>query len=126
MGAAGCGGGRGVLRPGFDGSGVGRVALRRAHTAVPSRWMDPGESPRAAAAAAVAEAAAGRVAVLMKGSLHTDELMEAVVAPYVDLRTTRRMSHVWMMDVPTYSRPLFITDAALNICPSLEDKRDIV
>jgi phosphate acetyltransferase len=62
----------------------------------------------------------------MKGSLHTDELMKAVVAPHAGLHTVRRMSHVWMMDVPTYSRPLFITDGALNIYPDLEDKRDIV
>jgi phosphate acetyltransferase len=62
----------------------------------------------------------------MKGSLHTDELMHAVVAPGVGLATARRMSHVFVMDVPTYPRPLFITDAALNIYPDLETKRDIV
>jgi phosphotransacetylase len=63
---------------------------------------------------------------MMKGSLHTDELMHAAVAPATGLATDRRMSHVFVMDVPAYPRPLFITDAALNIEPDLEAKRDIV
>lgn len=62
----------------------------------------------------------------MKGSLHTDELMSAALAPGIGLRTARRMSHVFVMDVPTYPRLLLITDAALNIAPGLEAKRDIV
>lgn len=62
----------------------------------------------------------------MKGSLHTDELMHAVLAPGIGLATARRMSHVFVMDVPTYPRLLFLTDAALNIYPDLETKRDIV
>jgi phosphate acetyltransferase len=62
----------------------------------------------------------------MKGSLHTDELMHAVVTTNTGLRTGRRMSHVFVMDVPEYPRALFITDAALNIYPDLETKRDIV
>ena len=64
--------------------------------------------------------------MLMKGSLHTDELMRAVVASETGLRTARRLSHVYLMDVPSYPRPLLITDAAVNIAPSLEEKRDIV
>lgn len=68
---------------------------------------------------------AGRADALMKGSLHTDELMAAVTHLDAGLRTGRRMSHVFIMDVPSYRKPLFITDAAVNIFPSLEDKVDI-
>jgi phosphate acetyltransferase len=84
------------------------------------------EHSHAAAEQAVALARAGDVEALMKGSLHTDELMHAVLAPKIGLATERRMSHVFVMDVPTYPRPLFITDAALNIEPDLAAKRDIV
>ncbi len=80
----------------------------------------------AAAATAVALVRAGKAAALMKGSLHTDELMEAVVDTALGLRTERRMSHVYVLDVPTYPKPLLITDAAINIYPDLEIKRDIV
>jgi phosphate acetyltransferase len=62
----------------------------------------------------------------MKGSLHTDELMRAVTASAGGLRTNRRISHVFVMDVPTYTETLFITDAAINIFPDLDAKRDIV
>src|SRR5207247_2719003 len=62
---------------------------------------------------------------LMKGSMHTDELMGAVVASTTGLRTGRRVSHAFVMSVPTYPKPLIITDAAINIAPTLEDKRDI-
>ncbi len=62
----------------------------------------------------------------MKGSLHTDELMHAVTASTTGLRTARRISHVFIMDVPTYPEPLFITDAAINIFPDLDTKRDII
>ncbi|MER3447481.1 MAG: enoyl-CoA hydratase [Candidatus Dadabacteria bacterium] len=79
-----------------------------------------------AAARAVAMARASEVEALMKGSLHTDELMQEVVDKDTGLRTERRISHVFVMDVPTYPRPLLITDAAINIYPDLEDKRDIV
>ncbi|MET1025551.1 MAG: bifunctional enoyl-CoA hydratase/phosphate acetyltransferase [Dongiaceae bacterium] len=78
----------------------------------------------AAAAAAVAAARAGEVAGLMKGSLHTDELMAAAVAAD-GLRTARRASHVFIMSVPAYARLLLITDAAINITPDLEAKQDI-
>jgi phosphate acetyltransferase len=83
------------------------------------------EHSHAAAEKAVAMARAGEVDALMKGSLHTDELMGAVVADGIGLRTDRRISHVFVMDVPTYPKPLLITDAAVNIRPDLETKRDI-
>ena len=79
----------------------------------------------AAAEHAAAMAASGEVQSLMKGSLHTDELIHAVLARK-ELRTGRRMSHVFRFDVPLYSKPLLITDAALNIRPTLEEKVDIV
>lgn len=67
----------------------------------------------------------GRAELLMKGSLHTDELMAAVVSREGGLRTERRISHVFAMDVPTYHKVLIVTDAAINIAPTLEDKVDI-
>jgi phosphotransacetylase/acyl dehydratase len=79
----------------------------------------------AAAALAVALAHDGKVDAVMKGSLHTDELMSAAVDREHGLRTDRRMSHVFVMDVPSYKWPLLITDAALNIAPTLAEKRDI-
>jgi phosphate acetyltransferase len=84
------------------------------------------DDPHAAAAAAVAMARDGAVESLMKGSLHTDELLSAVVPSATGLRTRRRMSHVFIMDVPAYPRLLLVTDAAINIFPALEDKVDIV
>src|SRR5689334_11884767 len=68
----------------------------------------------------------GRAECLMKGSLHTDELMGAVVAREGGLRTARRISHCFVMDVPSYPEPLIVSDAAINIAPTLEDKVDIV
>jgi phosphotransacetylase len=67
----------------------------------------------------------GEAELLMKGSLHTDELLAAVVARETGLRTGRRISHVFIMDVPTYHKVLLVTDAAINIAPALEDKVDI-
>jgi phosphate acetyltransferase len=75
---------------------------------------------------AVALVREGRAEVLMKGSLHTDELMSAIVSREGGMRTGRRISHVFVMDVPTYHKVLVITDAAINIAPTLEDKVDIV
>ena len=83
------------------------------------------EHSHAAAAIAVELAADGKVDALMKGSLHTEELLGAVVAPQSRLRTARRISHVYMLDVPAYPKPLIVTDAAINIAPTLEHKRDI-
>ncbi len=80
----------------------------------------------AAAAQAVAMARSAQVQALMKGALHTDELMAEIVSATSGLRTERRMSHIFALDVPTYPKPLFITDAAINIQPDLLEKRDIV
>ena len=80
----------------------------------------------AAAEQAVALARAGKVDMLMKGKIHTDELLAPIVNKQTGLRTERRMSHVFVLDVPTYPRPLMVTDAAINIFPDLTMKRDIV
>lgn len=80
----------------------------------------------AAAAKAVELIHAGKGELLMKGSLHTDELMRAVTASSTGLRTARRISHVFVMDVPSHPETLFITDAAINIFPDLDAKRDII
>jgi len=79
-----------------------------------------------AAARACELAACGEAAAVMKGALHTDELLEAVLDKRSGLRTDRRMSHVFVLDVPSYPRPLLVSDAALNIAPDLATKRDIV
>jgi phosphate acetyltransferase len=86
------------------------------------------DTPHSEAAAAkgveLIHAAQGQM--LMKGSLHTDELMRSVTAKATGLRTERRISHVFVMDVPAYAETLFVTDAAINIFPDLDDKRDII
>lgn len=79
----------------------------------------------AAADMAVQMVREGKVEALMKGKIHTDELMRAVMDKQLGLRTARRMSHLAMMDVPSFPRPLFVTDAAINIAPNLAQKRDI-
>jgi len=83
------------------------------------------EHSHAAAAEAAVLAAERKVEALMKGSLHTDEFMSAIVCE-PRLRTGRRMSHVFVIDAPTYPRPLLVSDAAINIYPTLEEKVDIV
>lgn len=83
-------------------------------------------SPAECAAAAVALCAQGRAGAILKGSLHSDTLMAAVVARDAGLRTGRRMSHVFVMDVPGVDHPLFVSDAAINIAPDLLAKADIV
>ncbi len=80
---------------------------------------------RAAAAEAVRLARTDEVGALMRGGLQTDELMQAVMDETDGLRTARRISHAYVMDIPTYPKPLVVTDAAINSTPSLEDKRDI-
>ena len=80
----------------------------------------------ASAAEAVRLVREGRAECLMKGSLHTDELMGAVVSREGGLRTARRISHCFIMDVPTHPEPLIVSDAAVNIAPTLEEKVDIV
>ncbi len=90
----------------------------------PYRIVDT-EHSHAAAEKAVAMARGGEVEALMKGSLHTDELMAAVVPSATGLRTKRRISHIFIMDVPSYPRVLLVTDAAINIAPGLKEKVDI-
>ena len=80
---------------------------------------------RASAAKAVELVRQGRAELLMKGSLHSDEVLGAVIARETGLRTGRRLSHVFVMDVPTYHKVLIVTDGAINIAPTLEDKVDI-
>ena len=84
------------------------------------------ETSKMAAMRAVELARKGEVQMLMKGSLHTDEIMGAVVSREGGLRTGRRISHVFMLDVPSYHKPLFVTDAAVNIQPDLETKISIL
>ena len=85
---------------------------------------DVPEAPKAAARA-VEIIRQGKAEALMKGSLHTDELLGAVVSSATGLRTGRRLSHAFVMSVPTYHKPLIVTDAAINIAPTLDEKRDI-
>lgn len=103
-----------------------RATALAAGADISSFRLEPTPHSHAAAARGVALVRSGEAQILMKGSLHTDELMHEVMAVDTGLRTARRISHVYIMDVPRYPRPLFITDAAINIAPSLEDKRDIV
>lgn len=84
------------------------------------------EHSHAAAAKAAELAAAGKVGAIMKGSLHSDELLSAIIAPSAGLRTERRISHAFLILTEDYPRPLIITDAAVNIAPDLADKADIV
>ncbi len=103
-----------------------QAAAQRAGVDIAAWRMVDVPHSHAAARQAVALVRSGEARLLMKGSLHTDELMHAVVTADSGLRTARRLSHVYLMDVPGYARPLLITDAAINIAPSLADKRDIV
>ncbi|GEM_PF-43413 len=102
-----------------------RAAAAVAKTDLDGIAIEHAPHSHAAAARAVELAVSGRVAVLVKGSLHTDELLGAIVAPGSGLRTERRISHVFALDVPAYSKPLIVTDAAINIQPTLDQKRDI-
>lgn len=103
-----------------------RAAARQAGVDLSSFPIVPTEHSDAAAAQAVALARAGKVGALMKGALHTDELMSAVVDAERGLRTDRRISHVFVVETTHYPRLLLITDAAVNVLPTLADKRDIV
>lgn len=89
-------------------------------------FVDTEDDPVAASRKAVAVARAGDATALMKGSQHTDELMGAVVPREADMRTSKRMSHVFWFDLPAYHKPLMITDAVVNITPVLKDKIAIV
>jgi len=103
---------------------ISEIARENAISLGSAQIIDASHS-HAAAEQAVALVREGRAELLMKGSLHTDELLGAVVARDSGLRTGRRISHVFIMDVPTYHKVLIVTDAAINIAPSLEDKVDI-
>ncbi|HTO79317.1 MAG TPA: bifunctional enoyl-CoA hydratase/phosphate acetyltransferase [Methylocystis sp.] len=110
---------------------VGPEPRIRAAAEAAGRSLDGVELVAAPHSHAAAERAAaltreGGVEALMKGALHTDELMAAALDPAMGLRTERRMSHVFAIDAPNYPKPLFITDAAINIYPDVETKRDIV
>jgi len=117
----------GIIVPILVGPAAKITATARQHDIDISRFeiVDAAHSDDAAAKAVkLIHEAKGEL--LMKGSLHTDELMRAVTASQTGLRTARRISHVFVMDAPTYPEPLFITDAAINIFPDLDAKRDII
>jgi phosphotransacetylase len=116
-----------LIRPILVGpeAGIRAVAEQCRLDVRPYRMVDAPHS-HAAAAKAVEMVREGQAETLMKGSLHTDELMAEVVRKDTGLRTERRISHVFIMDVPTYPKPLAVTDAAINIFPDLETKVDIV
>lgn len=102
-----------------------RAAADEAGVSLDGIDVEGTEHSHAAAARAVELAVSRRVDVLVKGSLHTDELLSAVVARDSGLRTARRISHAYVMDVPAYGKPVIVTDAAINIAPTLDHKRDI-
>jgi phosphate acetyltransferase len=101
------------------------AAAAEAHVSLEGLRVVSTEHSHAAAEKAVELAAKGEVDALMKGSLHTNELLGAVVADNSGLKTERRISHVYVLDVPSYPKPLIVTDAAVNIAPNLAEKRDI-
>jgi phosphotransacetylase len=117
---------KGLIRPIFVGPAakIADVARESGISLGESRIVDAPHS-HAAAAKAVELIRKGEAELLMKGSLHSDELLSAVVARETGLRTGRRVSHVFIMDVPTYHKVLIVTDAAINIAPTLDDKVDI-
>ncbi len=118
---------RGLIVPVLVGpqAKIRAVAQAQGWDLSPYRLVDT-EHSHAAADVAVAMARSGEVQSLMKGSLHTDELMAAVVNAQTGLRTARRISHVFVMDVPAYPRMLLVTDAAIHIAPTIREKVDIV
>ncbi len=103
-----------------------RKVAEDAHIDLDSYPIFSTQHSHAAAAAAVDMARQGTVEALMKGKLSTEELMEAVLNKEQGLRTGRRMSHVFVLDVPSYPKPLFLTDSAINIKPTLMEKKDII
>ncbi len=102
-----------------------RAAAAAAGLDITGLRIEAAPHSHAAATRAVELVSTGAAQLLMKGALHTDELLEAVLRPASGLCTERRLSHVYVMDVPSYPRPLLITDAAINIAPDLAAKRDI-
>ncbi len=118
---------KGIIQPILIGDeACMRATAQKAHIDLTPYQIIPASTPQAAAQKAVELARAGHVQGLMKGSLHTDVLMHAVVSPSSGLCTGRRISHVFLLAVPGYKNLLFVTDAAINIFPDLSTKRDIV
>lgn len=117
----------GIIRPIFVGPAAKISAVAKEHGLDIGKYelVDVPHS-EAAAAKGVEMIRAGKGELLMKGSLHTDELMRAVTSSATGLRTARRISHVFIMDVPSHSDTLIVTDAAINIAPDLDVKHDIV
>jgi len=117
----------GIVRPILVGPAAKISAVAREHGIKIDRFeiIDVAHS-EAAATKGVELIRESKGELLMKGSLHTDELMRAVTSGQTGLRTARRISHVFIMDVPTYGETLFLTDAAINIAPDLDAKRDII
>ena len=117
----------GLIAPILVGPGARiREAAKQAEADISSFPLEEAAHSHDSAAKAVELIRQGKAEALMKGSLHTDELMGAVVARETGIRTARRISHCFVMDVPGHKDPLIITDAAVNIAPSLADKVDIV
>ena len=117
----------GIIKPIFVGptSKIKSAAAKHNINISGVEIIDAAHSEEAAAKGVeLIQAAKGQI--LMKGSLHTDELMRSVTAKGTGLRTDRRISHVFVMDVPTYAETIFVTDAAINIFPDLDGKRDII
>ncbi len=117
----------GILKPILVGP-RGKIEAVAAQFGIDLSGCEIVDAPHSHAAAelAVQLAREGKVEMLMKGSLHTDELMAAVVRSATGLRTERRISHAFILDVPDLDRPIIITDAAINIFPTLEDKMHII
>ncbi len=117
----------GLIEPTLIGPEAAMKALAaKIHVDISKFAIVEAETESQAATAAVAMCRAGNALALMKGSLHTDELLKPAMQRDTGLRTARRISHVFIMDTPAYARTLLITDAAINITPELEDKVDIV
>jgi phosphate acetyltransferase len=117
----------GLIRPILVGA-ADRIAAAAKKAQLDLTRFEIVDAPHSAASAAKAVELVrqGKASLLMKGSLHSDEVLSACMHKETGLRTGRRVSHVFIMDVPTYTEPLFITDAAVNIFPDLESKRDII
>ena len=117
---------KGLIKPILVGPSakIAQVARESGITLGDTQIVDAPHS-HGSAAKAVELVRKGEAELLMKGSLHSDELLGAVVARETGLRTGRRISHVFIMDVPTYHKVLIVTDAAINIAPALDDKVDI-
>jgi phosphate acetyltransferase len=117
----------GIIVPILVGPAARIAVVAREHRLDISRFEIVDAAHREAAAAKAVELVhEGKGELLMKGSLHTDELMRAVTSSGTGLRTARRISHVFVVDVPSHPEALFITDAAINIFPDLDAKRDII